>query len=95
MQPSVRHPSRRGHHFRDIEVKNTGCWGINVTVWYWVPSYLPGAYGSDELLKVRDVSFENIRIDRADGNPIQVLGVAEQPMENISFRQRDRCREPV
>ena len=75
-----------GIHFRDIEVKNTGCWGINVTVWYWVPSYLPGAYGPDELLKVRDVSFENIRIDRADGNPIQVLGVAEQPMENISFR---------
>ena len=32
------------------------------------------------------MSFENIRIDRADGNPIQVLGVAEQPMENISFR---------
>ncbi len=75
-----------GIHFRDIEVKNTGCWGINVTVWYWVPSYLPGAYGADELLKVRDVSFENIRIDRADGNPIQVLGVAEQPMENILFR---------
>lgn len=75
-----------GIHFRDIEVKRSGCWGINVTVWYWVPSYLPGAYGPDELLPVRDVSFENIRIRRTDGNPIQVLGVAEQPIRNIALR---------
>lgn len=73
-------------HFRDIHIKHTGCWGINVTVWYWVPSYLPGVYRPDELLEVRKVSFENIRIDYADGNPIQVLGVAEQPMREISFR---------
>ncbi len=73
-------------HFRDIEIKNAGCWGINVTAWYWVPSFQPGAHTPDKLLKVRNVSFENIRIAHADGNPIQVLGVAEQPMENISFR---------
>lgn len=73
-------------HFRDIEIRNTGCWGINVTVWYWVPGYQPGAYAPEELLPVRNIRFENIHIAHADGNPIQVLGVAEQPMKQISFR---------
>lgn len=72
--------------FRDIEVKRTGCWGINVTNWYWVQSYRPDTYRPDELLEVKNIRFENIRIAHADGNPIQVLGTPEQPMKDIAFR---------
>ena len=73
-------------HFRDIEVIRTGCWGINVTMWYWIPSYKPGTLNPDEVRKMRNITFENIHIKHADGNPIQILGVAEQPMSNISFK---------
>lgn len=73
-------------NFRDITVHRTGCWGINVNMWYWVPSYMPGSFKPEDLRKVSNITFENIHIMHADGNPIQVLGMPEQPISDITFK---------
>jgi len=73
-------------HFRDIEVKRTGCWGINLTTWYWVHSYMPGSMTADNLRTIRNITFENIHIRHAGGNPIQVHGMPEGLISDIKFK---------
>lgn len=73
-------------HFRDIEVKNTGDWGININLWYWINSYKPGAFTSADIREIKDLYFENIHIANTSGNAIQVLGLAEQPIKNVHFK---------
>lgn len=75
-----------GIHFRDIDIQRSGSRGIDVTTWHRTTSYIPGLQQPDSLLKVREISFENIRIARTDSDPIHLLGVAEQPLEKISLR---------
>lgn len=73
-------------HFRDIDVMDTGDWGIDITMWYWIKSYQPGTYTSDDVRHIHNLSFEDIRIRNCRGNAIQVLGVPEQPITDVTFR---------
>lgn len=73
-------------HFRDMEVKQTGDWGININLWYWINSYKPNSFTSADIREIKDIYFENIHIAKALGNPIQILGLAEQPIKNVHFK---------
>lgn len=73
-------------HFRDIDIKQVGDWGFNVNLWYWIPSYMPNSFTSEDIRKIRHIYFENIHIGKAKGNPIQILGLAEQPISDVYFR---------
>ena len=72
-------------HFRDIEIGYAGCWGINVTLWYWIQNFISADYPLEQQLSIGNISFSNIRIDYADGNAVQVLGTAGRPVEGVSF----------
>lgn len=72
-------------HFRNIDIKHAGCWGINVTLWYWVQNFLSHSTSPDNILQIKNISFEDIRIAHADGNPIQILGADTQPVRNVLF----------
>ncbi|MDE6491472.1 MAG: hypothetical protein K2L49_09980 [Muribaculaceae bacterium] len=73
-------------HFRDIEVTDTGDWGINLNAWYWIRSYRPGTFTADDVRPIRNISFEDIHIRKTLGNAIQVIGLREQPITDITFR---------
>lgn len=73
-------------HFRDIEVKKCGDWGINLNFWYWIPSYMPGSFTTADVRQIKNITFENIHIGKAKGNAIQILGLPEQPIQNVSFK---------
>ena len=72
-------------HFRDIEIGYAGCWGINVTLWYWIQNYIAGEHSMDDQLYTHDITFDNIHIGYAAGNPIQVLGTVSRPVRFVSF----------
>lgn len=72
-------------HFRDILIKKTGEWGINVTLWYWIKSYLPNTFESQDIREIKNIYFDNVRIEKTTGSPIQIIGLAEQPIKNIHF----------
>ena len=73
-------------HFRNIDIRHAGCWGINVTLWYWVKNFVSADVPEDQMLQMQNISFENVRIRHADGNPIQILGIDRKPIKNISFK---------
>lgn len=73
-------------HFRDIIIKNTGEWGININLWYWINSYMPGSFGPSDIREIKDIHFENVEICKTTGCPIQILGLPEQPIKDINFK---------
>ena len=73
-------------HFRDITIKRTGEWGININLWYWINSYRPGSFKSEDIREIKDIYFENIEICKTTGCPIQILGLKEQPVKGIHFK---------
>lgn len=72
-------------HFRDILIKKTGEWGINITFWYWITNYMPGSFTSKDVREIKDIYFDNVTIEKTSGCPIQILGLEEQPIKNIHF----------
>ena len=73
-------------HFRDIDVDHTGGWGISVDMWYYVENHIPFSRKIDEISTFRNITFENIHIKEASGNPIQIIGLEENPISDIIFR---------
>jgi mannan endo-1,4-beta-mannosidase len=73
-------------HFRDIEVYDTGDWGININSWYWIKSYAPGDFTADDVRPIRSITFDDIHIHHTLGNAIQVIGLPEQPINDVYFR---------
>lgn len=72
-------------NFRNIHIEHAGCWGINVTLWYWVHNFVSSGVSPDNIIQIEDVNFKDIYIRHADGNPIQVLGVDTRPIKNVHF----------
>jgi len=73
-------------HFRNIVVERTGRWGISVDMWYYVQEHITGSRKPEEIPTFRGITFENILIKSAQGNPIQVIGLEENPITNILFK---------
>ena len=72
--------------FRDITVEKSGGWGISVDMWYYVENHIYGSRDPEEIPVIRNIAFENIRIQKTQGNPIQIIGLKESPISDISFR---------
>lgn len=71
--------------FQNINIGHAGCWGINVTLWYWVQNFISAGVSPKEIIQIEDITFKDIYIREADGNPIQILGVDIKPIKNVLF----------
>jgi mannan endo-1,4-beta-mannosidase len=73
-------------NFRNITVEKSGGWGISVDMWYYVENHISGERKQEEIPVFRNITFENIHIKKAGGNPIQVIGLPESLISNVTFR---------